>query len=138
MQPIADIRKEYKQESLNEKDIQPNAYAQFEKWWDEALKSGLDEVNAMTLATVNEDGTPAARIVLLKGYSPNGFVFYTNYNSNKAKQIDNSGKVALLFFWAPLERQIRITGSVSKVSEEETKEVRNEIEDIMILDKNIF
>ena len=102
MQPIADIRKEYKQETLNEKDIQPNAYAQFEKWWDEALKSGLDEVNAMTLATVNEDGTPAARIVLLKGYSP------------------NSGKVALLFFWAPLERQIRITGSVSKVSEEES------------------
>ena len=120
MQPIADIRKEYKQETLNEKDIQPNAYAQFEKWWDEALKSGLDEVNAMTLATVNEDGTPAARIVLLKGYSPNGFVFYTNYNSNKAKHIDNSGKVALLFFWAPLERQIRIIGSVSKVSEEES------------------
>ena len=81
MQPIADIRKEYKQETLNEKDIQPNAYAQFEKWWDEALKSGLDEVNAMTLATVNEDGTPAARIVLLKGYSPNGFVFYTNYKA---------------------------------------------------------
>jgi pyridoxamine 5'-phosphate oxidase len=117
---VADIRTEYKKQSLNEADILPNAFEQFTKWWNEALQSNLDEVNAMTLATVKPDGTPAARIVLLKGFDERGFTFYTNYNSNKGKQIDSSGKVALLFFWAPLERQIRITGTITKISEEES------------------
>ncbi|MBP6431850.1 MAG: pyridoxamine 5'-phosphate oxidase [Ferruginibacter sp.] len=117
---VADIRTEYKKQSLNKADILSNAFEQFTKWWNEALQSELDEVNAMTLATVAPEGTPAARIVLLKGFDERGFVFYTNYNSNKGKQIDNSGKAALLFFWAPLERQIRITGTITKVSEEES------------------
>jgi pyridoxamine 5'-phosphate oxidase len=117
---IADIRKDYKKQSLNETDILPTAFEQFGKWWNEALQSDLDEVNAMTLATVKPDGTPAARIVLLKGFDERGFIFYTNYNSNKGKQIDNSGKAALLFFWAPLERQIRITGTITKISEAES------------------
>lgn len=117
---VADIRKDYKKQSLNEKDVLPNALQQFTKWWTEALQSDLDEVNAMTLATVKPNGTPAARIVLLKGFDDRGFIFYTNYNSNKGKQIEDSDKVALLFFWAPLERQIRITGIITKISEEES------------------
>jgi pyridoxamine 5'-phosphate oxidase len=117
---VADIRKDYKKQSLNETDVLPHALQQFTKWWDEALQSDLDEVNAMTLATVKPDGTPAARIVLLKGFDERGFIFYTNYNSNKGKQIDNNGKAALLFFWAPLERQIRITGAIVKIGEAES------------------
>jgi pyridoxamine 5'-phosphate oxidase len=117
---IADIRKDYKKQSLNESDVLPNALQQFTKWWDEALKSDLDEVNAMTLATVKENNIPAARTVLLKGYNDNGFIFYTNYHSNKGKQIEQNCNAALLFFWAPLERQIRITGTLAKISEEES------------------
>ncbi len=125
MPSIADIRKEYKLETLNEKDVAPTPLLQFSNWWDEAIKSDIYEVNAMTLATVKNDGTPAARIVLLKGFDERGFVFYTNYNSNKGKELNESEKACLVFFWKELERQVRITGSVERVSEKESDEYFN-------------
>jgi pyridoxamine 5'-phosphate oxidase len=111
---IADIRKEYKLKSLSEADAHPNAIDQFTRWWQEALKSDIDEVNAMTLATASCDGLPSARIVLLKGYDPNGFVFYTNYYSFKGQQLTENPRGCLVLFWKELERQIRITGLVTK------------------------
>jgi pyridoxamine 5'-phosphate oxidase len=120
MQQIADIRKDYKLQSLSENDTAENPFAQFEKWWADAIASNIDEVNAMTLATVTADGKPSARIVLLKGLKPNGFEFYSNYNSNKAQQIAANGHVALVFFWKELERQVRVEGTIEKISEEES------------------
>jgi pyridoxamine 5'-phosphate oxidase len=120
MQQIADIRKDYKLQSLSENDTAENPFVQFEKWWADAIASNIDEVNAMTLATVTAEGKPSARIVLLKGLKPNGFEFYSNYNSNKAQQIAANGHVALVFFWKELERQVRVEGAIEKISEEES------------------
>jgi pyridoxamine 5'-phosphate oxidase len=117
---IADIRKDYKLQSLLEKDVNVNAIAQFNNWWQEALHSEIDEVNAMTLATASADGIPAARIVLLKGFDDRGFVFFTNYESFKGMQLAENPRACLVFFWKELERQVRITGLVEKVSEEES------------------
>lgn len=117
---IADIRKDYKLQSLNETDVAANPIEQFTKWWTEAVNSNIDEVNAMTLATVNKDGQPSARIVLLKGYDENGFIFFTNYLSDKAKELAQNTNAALVFFWKELERQVRIEGTVEKVSPEES------------------
>jgi pyridoxamine 5'-phosphate oxidase len=117
---IADIRKDYMLESLLEKDVEPNAIKQFDKWWQEALNSEITEVNAMTLATASADGVPSARIVLLKGYNEKGFVFYTNYDSFKGRQMGENPRACLVFFWKELERQVRITGLVEKVSAEES------------------
>jgi pyridoxamine 5'-phosphate oxidase len=125
MQPIADIRKDYKQQSLLEKEVANNPFAQFEQWWNEATNSEIDEVNAMTLATATADGTPQARIVLLKGYSYKGFIFFTNYESHKGKQLAENPKATLVFFWKELERQIRISGTVQKISEQESDEYFN-------------
>ena len=117
---IADIRKDYKLASLEEVDVAANPFDQFTRWWNEAVASQIDEVNAMTLATVNAAGVPAARIVLLKGYNPNGFIFFTNYESDKGKNLAQNPHAALVFFWKELERQIRIEGTVEKVSAEES------------------
>lgn len=117
---IAAIRKEYKQHTLNEADVAANPLAQFNTWWQEATKSEIDEVNAMTLATASADGLPSARIVLLKGYDQNGFVFFTNYNSFKGQQLEENPRACLVFFWKELERQVRITGLIHKVSNEES------------------
>ena len=117
---IADIRKDYKLASLEEADVATNPIDQFTRWWNEAVASQIDEVNAMTLATANAAGVPAARIVLLKGYNPNGFIFFTNYESDKGKNLAQNPKAALVFFWKELERQIRIEGTVEKVSAEES------------------
>jgi pyridoxamine 5'-phosphate oxidase len=117
---IADIRKDYKLRSLLEKDVDTNAIRQFDKWWQEAIHSEIDEVNAMTLATASADGIPAARIVLLKGYDERGFVFFTNYDSFKGLQLTENPRACLVFFWKELERQVRITGRVEKVSAEES------------------
>lgn len=117
---IADIRKDYKQHSLNESDIAANPFVQFEQWWNEAIASEIDEVNAMTLATATKDGIPSARIVLLKGYDSDGFVFFTNYNSHKGQELSENPQAALVFFWKELERQVRIEGLVEKVSEAES------------------
>jgi pyridoxamine 5'-phosphate oxidase len=117
---IADIRKDYKLASLEEADVASNPIDQFTRWWNEAVASQIDEVNAMTLATVNATGVPAARIVLLKGYNPNGFIFFTNYESDKGKNLAQNPNAALVFFWKELERQIRIEGTVQKVSAQES------------------
>lgn len=117
---IADIRKDYKLASLEEADVAANPIDQFTRWWNEAVASQIDEVNAMTLATANAAGVPAARIVLLKGYNPNGFIFFTNYESDKGKNLAQNPKAALVFFWKELERQIRVEGTVEKVSAEES------------------
>jgi pyridoxamine 5'-phosphate oxidase len=117
---IADIRKDYKLASLEEADVAANPIDQFTRWWNEAVASQIDEVNAMTLATANAAGVPTARIVLLKGYNPNGFIFFTNYESDKGKNLAQNPKAALVFFWKELERQIRVEGTVEKVSAEES------------------
>lgn len=117
---IADIRKDYKLASLEEADVASNPIDQFTRWWNDAVASQIDEVNAMTLATVNAAGVPAARIVLLKGYNPEGFIFFTNYESDKGKNLAHNPNAALVFFWKELERQIRIEGTVQKVSAEES------------------
>ena len=119
MTSIADIRKDYKLQSLNEEDAN-SPFELFEKWWQEALTAQIEEVNAMTLATASADAVPSARIVLLKGYDHKGFVFFTNYNSFKGQQLEENPRATLVFFWKELERQVRITGLVSKTSDEES------------------
>lgn len=113
---IAAIRKDYKLQTLTEADVAPDAFAQFTKWWQEAVQSDIDEVNAMTLATATPDGQPDARIVLLKGYDERGFVFFTNYNSSKGQQLAANSRACLVLFWKELERQVRISGTVQQVS----------------------
>lgn len=119
-QEIADIRINYSKKSLSETEVATDPVIQFESWWQEAVNSQLSEVNAMTLATADANGLPDARIVLLKGFSPAGFVFFTNYQSSKGKELDQNPHACLVFFWKELERQVRITGNVSKVSREES------------------
>jgi pyridoxamine 5'-phosphate oxidase len=110
---IADIRKEYKLQTLSETDIGKDPFAQFGKWWQEALNAGIEEPNAMTLATASADGMPDARIVLLKGFDERGFTFYTNYNSSKGMQLLENPRATLVFFWKELERQVRVGGLVN-------------------------
>lgn len=117
---IADIRKEYALHALSEADVQANPLQQFSIWWNEAMKADIEEVNAVTLATASSDGLPSARTVLLKGFDETGFVFFTNYQSQKAKQLEENPRASLLFFWKELERQIRITGLVEKTTPEES------------------
>ena len=119
---IAAIRKDYMLKALLEKDVDANAIRQFDKWWQEAIESEIDEVNAMTLATASADGVPSARIVLLKAYSPQGFVFFTNYESFKGQQLLENPKACLVFFWKELERQVRITGLVQRVDASDSDE----------------
>ncbi|MDQ6814504.1 MAG: pyridoxamine 5'-phosphate oxidase [Bacteroidota bacterium] len=118
---IAYIRKEYKLKTLCEEDVSDNPIEQFKSWWSEAISSKIDEVNAMTLATATVDGTPSARIVLLKGLTIDGFMFFTNYNSHKGKELEQNPQAALVFFWKELERQVRVEGTVEKVSEAESE-----------------
>lgn len=115
---IADIRKNYSQKTLSESDSEKNPIQQFSKWWAEALASEIAEVNAMTLATASQDAVPSARIVLLKDFSEAGFVFFTNYESYKGQQLAENPKACLVFFWKELERQVRITGLIVKLSVE--------------------
>lgn len=113
---IADIRTDYKLKSLGEEDVAEDAIVQFGRWWDEAIASKVEEVNAMTLATATSEGEPDARIVLLKDYSEEGFVFFTNYNSQKGAELHQNPKAAMVFFWRELERQVRISGNIEKVA----------------------
>ena len=117
---IADIRKDYQLKSLSELEVNSNPFSQFSSWWDDAVQSEIDEVNAMTLSTITNEGRPSSRIVLLKGFDAKGFIFFSNYNSSKAQQISSNSHVSLLFFWKELERQMRIDGVCSKVSAEES------------------
>ncbi|NME69512.1 pyridoxamine 5'-phosphate oxidase [Flammeovirga aprica] len=114
---IADIRKDYSKKDLDEKDVLDNPVQQFEIWLEEAINAEVHEPTAMNVATVNNDGRISSRIVLLKGVEENAFVFYTNYESNKGKSLQESKRAALNFFWPELERQVCIEGTVEKVDE---------------------
>jgi pyridoxamine 5'-phosphate oxidase len=113
---IADIRQEYMRAGLAEKNAAADPFAQFDRWFNDALQADLPLPNAMTLATATATGRPSARQVLLKGVDAGGFVFYTNYASRKARELAANPYAALVFAWAELERQVRIEGVVEKVS----------------------
>ncbi len=121
-QSIAEIRQEYKKGRLDEHDVAADPFAQFDSWLKAAIASEIPEVTAMTLATANRRLRPSARTVLLKQYDEKGFVFFTNYESAKANDLKDNPQAALLFFWEPLERQIRIVGSVEKITPAESFE----------------
>lgn len=121
-QQLADIRREYSSRSLDEADVDRDPFAQFGRWMEDALSAELPEPTAMTLATVDGEGRPSSRVVLLKGFDPAGFVFYTNYLSRKGQDIENSPYVALSFFWPELERQVLISGRAGKVMPDESDE----------------
>ncbi|WP_194775592.1 pyridoxamine 5'-phosphate oxidase [Pararhodonellum marinum] len=114
---IADIRKDYSLKSLNVEEVDPDPLQQFKIWFEQAMEAKVLEVNAMNLSTVNLQNLPESRIVLLKGVD-HGFVFFTNYNSKKGKELANNPHAALNFFWGELERQVRINGKVEKISQE--------------------
>jgi pyridoxamine 5'-phosphate oxidase len=116
---VADLRKDYSQASLMETDVLDDPSAQFEKWFDEALRADVNEPNAMSLSTVGADGKPTSRIVLVKQFDASGFTWYTNYQSEKGEQLADNPHAALLFFWRELERQVRIEGRVVKTSDQE-------------------
>ena len=117
---IADLRRDYTLRGLSENEVDPDPLAQFRTWFDQAVAAQVPEPNAMTLATVGGDGQPSARVVLLKGFDERGFVFYTNYESRKGRELLAHPRAALLFFWPELERQVRVEGSVEKVADEES------------------
>jgi len=118
---LQDMREEYASAELTENSVKADPIKQFGIWFDEAQAAEVPERNAMTLATATTDGRPSARIVLLKGYSDAGFVFFTNYLSRKGKEIGKNPMGALTFFWPSLERQVRIEGILEKVSKEESE-----------------
>src|SRR6188768_2081118 len=119
---ISDLRKDYRHGSLSEANASPDPLIQFREWFDEALDLSLPEPNAMTLATSTPDGRPSARIVLLKGLDSRGFVFYTNYQSRKGREIESNPFVSLVFLHHELERQVRVEGKAERVSAEESDE----------------
>ena len=116
----ASLRTDYRRASLDAADVDADPLRQFAAWYEAAAAAGVPEVNAMTLATVDAAGRPSARIVLLKSLDANGFVFHTNYDSRKGRELIANPHVALLFFWPELERQIRIEGAAKAVSEAES------------------
>jgi pyridoxamine 5'-phosphate oxidase len=124
-QRIFNMRKVYQLQSLLEKDLNENPIVQFENWWQQAVESKIEEPNAMALATCDASGKPSARIVLLKEIKDNGFVFFTNYQSRKGKEIEENPFVSLLFFWKELERQVRIEGKIKKIPAAESDEYFN-------------
>jgi pyridoxamine 5'-phosphate oxidase len=114
---IASLRLDYQHATLLEKDVDAQPIVQFTSWWNDALKAEVLEANAMTLSTIDEHHYPHSRIVLVKSFSQDGFLFFTNYDSQKGQQITHSPHVSLLFFWKELERQVRIQGIATKVSD---------------------
>ncbi len=120
MSKLADLRKSYMKGSLSEEDVKANPIDQFHIWFDQAQHAELPEPNAMTVASVDANGKPSARVVLIKEVTQAGFVFFTNYESRKGQALTANPHAALLFFWPELERQIRIEGSVTKLSAEES------------------
>lgn len=117
---LADLRLDYGRASLTEQDVLDDPIAQFNKWFEEALHAKVNEPNAMSVATVDADGKPSSRIVLIKQYDHRGFTWYTNYESQKGRQLQHNPQAALLFFWSELERQVRIEGTVVRTSAEES------------------
>ena len=121
MNALTELRREYASRALDEADADADPMRQFTTWFDEALKAQLLDVNAMTLATASAAGEPSARTVLLKGADEHGFVFYTNYDSAKGRDLAENPRAALLIFWAELERQVRINGSVTRTTAGESE-----------------
>ncbi len=117
---ISDYRREYNRGGLHRDDLAPDPVSQFEKWFEQASRAGIADPNAMTLATVSPDCKPSLRTVLLKTFDQKGFVFFTNYGSQKAREIDGNPNVCLLFPWTELERQIEISGRAEKISTAES------------------
>jgi len=120
MSNLADLRREYARAELSRDHVADHPIEQFEDWFDEALDSEVEEPNAMTLSTAAPDGIPSARIVLLKGLDERGFHFYTNYESRKGTELSQNPHAALTFLWKPLERQVRIEGSVERMAADES------------------
>lgn len=118
---IADLRREYARARLDEKDVSPDPFAEFARWFAEAQAAEAAEVNAMVLATATPDGRPSARMVLLKGFDHQGFVFFTDYRSRKARELEANPRAALGVHWSELERQVRIEGWVTRTSLEESE-----------------
>lgn len=119
-QSIADLRRDYSLTALDESDVDPDPFRQFKIWLEQAIAAQLPEPNAMTLATLSSEGIPSARIVLLKDLDSQGFVFYTNYKSRKGQELEENPVAALVFWWADLERQVRIEGTIVQVSAQES------------------
>ena len=117
---VADLRKEYILNGLSEGDVDADPIRQFRVWFDQALAAGLAEPNAMTVATATLDGRPSARMLLIKGVDERGFVFFTNYESRKGQELAGNPYAALVFYWAELERQVRIEGAVERVAPAES------------------
>jgi pyridoxamine 5'-phosphate oxidase len=118
---IADLRREYARARLDEKDVSPDPFVEFARWFAEAQAAEAAEVNAMVLATASADGRPSARMVLLKGFDKRGFVFFTDYRSRKAEELEENLRAALGFYWSELERQVRIEGTVTRTSLQESE-----------------
>jgi pyridoxamine 5'-phosphate oxidase len=116
----ANLRREYTRAGLDEADMNPDPIVQFDAWFQKVIDADLHEPNAMILATATSDGSPSARTVLLKGYGERGFVFYTNYEGRKARELEANPACALLFYWGELERQVRIEGRASRLSDGES------------------
>ena len=117
---LADLRKDYSLAGLTEKDLARDPFRQFEKWFQEVDAAKLPEPNAMILATADRQGRPSSRVVLLKGVDGRGFVFYTNYESRKGRELELNPQVSLLFPWVALERQVEVQGALTKISREES------------------
>lgn len=117
---LSALREEYRQASLNESDVTPDPLIQFGVWFEQARACGIKDANAMALATATSEGAPSVRMVLLKGFDQRGFVFYTNYESRKGRELEQNPRASLCFYWPDLERQIRITGAVARTSREES------------------
>ncbi len=118
---VADLRREYRRAGLDEALVDLDPFRQFGTWFTEAQAAGIEEPNAMTLATASPDGMPSARTVLLKGFDERGFAFYSNYESHKGRDLLDNPRAALLFYWKELERQVRLTGLIERMSREETE-----------------
>ncbi|HEU4762485.1 MAG TPA: pyridoxamine 5'-phosphate oxidase [Gemmatimonadales bacterium] len=119
---LADMRRDYMGEPLDESAAPAEPMALFDRWFTEAVKASVRDANAMTLATATADAAPSARIVLLKGVDERGFVFFTDYRSRKAAELEVNARCALVFYWPELERQVRVTGRVSRVARDETEQ----------------
>ena len=117
----AELRRQYVRDGLAEADLDPDPIVQFGRWFDAATAAGLFEPNAMTLATAAADGRPSARVVLLKGFDAGGFVFYTNYDSRKGRELAANPRAALVLLWAELRRQVRVEGRVERTSREQSE-----------------
>jgi len=117
---LAELRREYAREGLHREALAADPFAQFERWFEQARQAELDEPNAFCLATAGADGRPSTRTVLLKDFSERGFIFYTNYESRKAREIDENPRAAANFLWLPLQRQVNVAGTVERVSRAES------------------